>query len=60
MDDETPEKVTHPFFSAKPGGRQRGMGLAYATRLIQINGGTLAIESEFDKGTTVTVALPYE
>ncbi|MHC4520186.1 MAG: ATP-binding protein, partial [Planctomycetota bacterium] len=60
MDAETLEKATHPFFSAKPAGRQRGMGLAYATRLIQINGGTLAIESQPDQGTTVTVTLPYE
>ena len=60
MDEETLEKATHPFFSAKPDGRQRGMGLAYATRLVQINGGTLSIESELDQGTTVTVALPCE
>jgi len=60
MDAETLEKATHPFFSAKPAGRQRGMGLAYATRLIQINGGTLTLESELEQGTTVTVTLPYE
>jgi len=35
MDADTLRKATHPFFSAKPAGRQRAMGLAYATRLIQ-------------------------
>ena len=60
MDAETLEKATHPFFSAKPAGRQRGMGLAYAARLLQLNGGTLALTSEPEKGTTATVTLPYE
>ena len=61
MDAETlSQKATHPFFSAKPAGRQRGMGLAYAARLIQLNQGTLTLASEPEKGTTVTVTLPYE
>ncbi len=36
------------------------MGLAYAARLIHLNGGTLILASEPEKGTTVTVTLPYE
>ncbi len=58
MDPETLAKATHPFFSAKPAGRKRGMGLAYATRLIQLNQGTLFIESHPAQGTTVTLTLP--
>ena len=54
------EKPTSPFFSAKPAGRKRGMGLAYASRLIRLNRGTLEIESQPDHGTTVTITLPYE
>jgi len=60
VDAQTLVKATHPFFSAKPAGRQRGMGLAYAARLIHLNGGTLTLASEPEKGTTVTVTLPYE
>ncbi len=60
MDAETLRKATHPFFSAKPAGRKRGMGLAYAARLIQLNRGTLALASTPNQGTTVTVTLPYE
>ena len=60
MDTEALKKATHPFFSAKPAGRQRGMGLAYAARLIQLNGGTLTLASEPEKGTTAKVTLPYE
>jgi putative nucleotidyltransferase with HDIG domain len=58
MDVETLRKATQPFFSAKPAGRKRGMGLAHAQRTIQLNNGALEIESETDKGTTVTISLP--
>ena len=60
MDAETLKKATQPFFSAKPAGRKRGMGLAYAARFIQINKGFLNITSEPDGGTTVTIYLPIE
>lgn len=58
MDRETVQKATEPFFSARPAGRKRGMGLAYAGRVIQLNKGRLTIESLPDRGTTVTVLLP--
>ena len=58
MDAETLRKATHPFFSARPAGRKRGMGLAYTARTVQLNKGSLSIESEPGKGTTVTIYLP--
>ena len=58
MDDATRKKAASPFFSAKPAGRKRGMGLAFASRLIQLNGGTIELDSQPDHGTTVTVTLP--
>ncbi len=58
MDSETLRKATQPFFSAKPAGRKRGMGLAYAARFVQLNKGSLTMESRPGKGTTVTVNLP--
>jgi len=58
MDAETISKATQPFFSAKPAGRKRGMGLAYAVRFIQLNKGSLNIASEPGSGTTVTIYLP--
>ncbi len=60
MDEETARKATNPFFSAKPAGRKRGMGLAYASRLIQLNRGTLELESRPGHGTAVSLTLPYE
>jgi signal transduction histidine kinase len=58
MDWATVEKATYPFFSAKPAGRKRGMGLAIANRLIQLNKGRLSIESTPCEGTRVTILLP--
>jgi len=58
MDEETLSKASQPFFSNKPAGRKRGMGLAHAQRLIEINNGTLELKSEMGKGTRVTVVLP--
>jgi len=57
MDEETLKKATQPFFCSRPAGRKRGMGLAHACRLIQLNNGSLEITSEAGKGTTVTILL---
>jgi putative nucleotidyltransferase with HDIG domain len=58
MDEQTLQKATYPFFSNQPAGRKRGMGLAHAARLIQLNGGKLSITSRPGSGTTVTILLP--
>ncbi len=60
MDAETVGKATQPFFSGKAAGRKRGMGLAHAKRLIELNNGSLTIESTPDSGTTVTISLPVK
>jgi len=58
MDAQTLRKATQPFFSARPAGRKRGMGLAYAAMLIQLNKGTLEITSQPGRGTTVSILCP--
>lgn len=47
-----------PFFSHRPAGRGRGLGLSRAYRLAEINGGRMWIDSEPDRGTRVTVEFP--
>lgn len=58
MSAETLSKAAGPFFSAKPAGRQRGMGLAHAKRYLNLNNGSIYISSKPNEGTTVTISLP--
>jgi signal transduction histidine kinase len=58
MNEATLSQATKPFFSARPAGRKRGMGLAHAKRLLVLNGGSLQLVSQPGKGTTVVVTLP--
>ncbi|MGH2272267.1 HDOD domain-containing protein [Anaerohalosphaeraceae bacterium U12dextr] len=58
MNEATLRQATRPFFSAKPAGRKRGMGLAHAQRLLSLNNASLRLDSIPGKGTTVTIRLP--
>lgn len=58
MEPEVLAKAMQPFFSYRPAGRKRGMGLAQAQRLIRLNGGRISVASQPGQGTTVTVVLP--
>ena len=59
---ENIDRVLRPFeqvetsYARKHGGS--GLGLPYAKRLTELHGGTLTIESELGKGTSVSVTLP--
>lgn len=52
------EHAIDPFFSSRPAGRGRGLGLSQAYRLAEVNGGRLWLESTPNVGTTVTIELP--
>ncbi len=54
-----PEVLPHVFeffYSTKPGGS--GIGLALCQRILDEHGGSIAIDSVPESGTTVTLALP--
>ncbi len=46
-----------PFFSAKPAGRQPGMGLARARRIVEAHGGSITIRNASKAGALVTIQL---
>jgi signal transduction histidine kinase len=58
MDQATLKRAFDPFFSAKPAGRRRGLGLAKALRWIESSGGSIRLESRPGSGTRSLVLLP--
>jgi signal transduction histidine kinase len=58
MDEQTLKRAFDPFFSAKPAGRRRGMGLAKALRWVEASGGSIRLESRPGQGTRSLVLLP--
>lgn len=58
MTPEVLSKALDPFFTTKPVGEGSGMGLPQAYGFARQVGGTLVIESELGKGTTVSFYLP--
>jgi signal transduction histidine kinase len=58
MDADALRRVFEPYFSTKT--RGTGLGLPIAKRNVELNGGTIAVESQKGVGTTVTIELPAE
>jgi CheY-like chemotaxis protein len=58
MDDATLAKAMEPFFTTKGPGKGTGLGLSMVHGLAAQSGGTLHIESEPGRGTTVDLWLP--
>jgi len=56
MDAEALARAFEPYFSTKTTGT--GLGLPIARRNVELNGGTIAVASERDRGTTVELTLP--
>ena len=56
MDAEALARAFEPYFSTKSTGT--GLGLPIAKRNVELSGGTISIESERHRGTTVELTLP--
>lgn len=54
--EERIPNLGEPFYSTKEKGT--GLGLMICNRIIKNHGGTMSIESEINKGTTISIFLP--
>ncbi|MFH0922111.1 MAG: ATP-binding protein [Fibrobacterota bacterium] len=52
------EKLSQPFFTTKPEGEGTGLGLTVCRHIVNQHQGTLRVESEWGKGTTVEIDFP--
>jgi PAS domain S-box-containing protein len=64
MSGETLQELFAPFMQAEVATTRRfggtGLGLVITRRLVDLLGGTIAVDSVLDEGSTFTVTLPYE
>jgi two-component system, NtrC family, sensor kinase len=54
------QEIFHPFYTTKQAGEGTGLGLYISHEIIRKHEGTIHIESEWERGTTVIVELPLE
>jgi PAS domain S-box-containing protein len=52
------DRVFEPFFSTRPD--RVGLGLTYAKRVVEDQGGSIHVESHLKKGTTITFTFPKD
>jgi signal transduction histidine kinase len=58
MPEADMQKAFEPFFTTKAVGKGTGLGLFLSRETVLAHGGSLSLESEPGRGTTVTVTLP--
>ena len=58
--EEHIDQIFTPFFTAKPVGEGTGLGLSVSYGLIEDLGGTIAVTSKLNEGTTFLIRLPHK
>ena len=56
IDKEQLDRIFDLYYTTKAGGS--GLGLPFAMRAIELNGGKIAIDSEVGQGTVCKITLP--
>jgi PAS domain S-box-containing protein len=58
MDGKTASRIFDPFFTTKEEGLGTGLGLYISKNLLESVGGSISVESEIVRGTTIRVVFP--
>jgi len=58
MTEEVRARAIEPFYTTKPTGQGTGLGLSQVYAVARESGGTLSIDSELGRGTTVRMMFP--
>jgi two-component system cell cycle sensor histidine kinase/response regulator CckA len=58
MTSEIKAKIFEPFFTTKPVGKGTGLGLSMVWGTVKESGGYLFVDSEPNRGTTITLCFP--
>jgi len=60
MPPQVVKRIFEPFYTTKDQGEGTGLGLSLVYKIIERHEGSIEVESEEGKGTTVTVRLPLK
>jgi two-component system, cell cycle sensor histidine kinase and response regulator CckA len=58
MDEATRQRIFEPFFTTKPRGKGTGLGMPVVYGLMQSHNGLIDVQSEPDKGTSISLFFP--
>jgi signal transduction histidine kinase len=57
---ENLSSIMESFYKIDPKSLGAGLGLSISKGIVDLHGGTLEIDSEYGKGTTVSISLPIK
>ena len=58
LSDQAQARLFEPFFTTRPVGQGRGLGLSSAYRFVASHGGRIVVRSRLGRGTCFRVTLP--